>query len=101
MLSCSEIAIFCLLEKVKAATYDIHAFKFEKRVLLSILLIFNSCYILRLIYDVILAKETEDAGRKGYFGISALLALVIGPNFFDLLPVCCILYIHSLNFKVI
>ena len=96
MLSCSVLAIFCQLEKVKAVTDDMHAYKFEKRILLCILLTFNSSYILRLIYDIILAQETEDSDERGYFGIGALLALAIGPNFFDLIPVWCILYIHSL-----
>ena len=57
LLTTSILVIFYNLSKQESVTDDIRAFRHEKCIITSILLIFDSSYILRLIYDIILAKE--------------------------------------------
>ena len=55
LLTVSISVIFYYLSKTESMTDDISAFRLEKRILITILLIFDSSYVLRLIYDIILA----------------------------------------------
>ena len=55
LLTISISVIFYYLSKTESMTDDISAFRLEKRILITILLIFDSSYVLRLIYDIILA----------------------------------------------
>lgn len=72
-------------------------FKQEKMTLITILAIFDISIALRCVSDILMAR----ANSKGNFKFWPTVYSLAAPEFFDLVPICCILYIHSLNFKVI
>lgn len=92
LLTCSIVIIFIYLSRQEAASEDARAFRREKRTLLTILLIFDSTYILRAIYDVLYVKQ------ENQYGMAWTIAEVMTGNIFDLVPICCILFIHTQNF---
>ena len=55
-------------------------------------MIFDSTYILRAIYDVLYVKQENE------YGMAWTIAEVMTGNIFDLVPICCVLFIHSQNF---
>ena len=69
-------------------------FRRERNAILTILVIFDLTYAFRAIYDIIYAKFND-------FNFSMALSVVVVPFFFDLVPICLVLLIHSRNFKTI
>ena len=101
LLTVSISVIFYYLSKTESMTEDISAFRLEKRILITILLIFDSSYVLRLIYDIILAHQTNQIFHYIQYDYWQIICMVVMPNVFDLIPISCILYIHARNFQVI
>lgn len=59
LITSSIIVIFVYSSKLESVTEDVRAFHQEKRRLTDILIIFDSSYLLRLLYDILLGRQTE------------------------------------------
>ena len=94
LLTASLIAVFYYLSVQEKIANDIHAFKREKCTLIALLLIFDCSYVIRALFNQLWSRAEEISDR-------GLYRFVIVPSFCDLIPVCCVLFFHTRNFKVI
>ena len=94
LLTLSLIAVFYYLSKQEKIADDIQAFKKEKCTLITILLIFDGSFIARVICNLLYSGALDLKSQDLYI-------FVIIPSFCDMFTICCILFFHMRNFKVI
>ena len=97
LLTSSIIVILYFLSKQELETEDMAVFKREKCTLLTILIIFDISFVLRFVTDIF----TSHASRNFEYDMLPTINAIVTPQVCDLIPICCILYIHSRNFKAI
>ena len=96
LMTATIVVLFHYLNKQKESSDDREAFGKESRQLRIILIIFDATYVMRAIYDFCY-KDFSDVASEACVGCVTMIVFYI----FDALPVCCILYYHARNFKVI
>ena len=89
------ILIYLLRQQSVFIEHDKQTFRQETFTLIAILCIFDISFMLRLGFDIWLSNNLS----KQTFAI-AIMAIFTGAVF-DVFPICCILFIHSRNFKTI
>ena len=99
LLTSSICAIFHYVNKTEETAEDKQLFKREKCTMLTILVIFDSSFVLRLITNLVIAQFAKDYEGEYKMGL-CILSLIL-PQLWDVVPICCVLFIHMQNFKVI
>ena len=95
LLSTSIIVLYRHASRQEQFAQDVEVFRREKCQLLTTIAIFDVSFLLRTLYGI-------------WFSIFAygmhtgeLIIAILVPACIDIIPICCILYFHTRNFKVI
>ena len=88
--------LFCYLSKLDNTAEDKQTFKKESMQLLIILIIFDCSFIIRAVYDGIYPQF-----KKHDWPVTIAVVTLTFYVVCDFVPISCILFYHSRNFKII
>ena len=66
--------------------------------MLTILIIFDSSFVLRFVSSELIAHWSNAENK---YSMALTIQSLITPQLCDLVPICCVFFIHMQNFKVI
>lgn len=72
-------------------------FRKERCLLLTILIVFNLSFVMRALYDDLIAIDLKDAGDD----FANAVILTFTGTVFDFIPISLILYLHGKNLETI
>ena len=97
LLSTSTGILFYLLTKQEKYMDSKETFRKERCLLLTILIVFNLSFVMRALYDDLIAIDLKDAGDD----FANAVMLTFTGTVFDFVPISLILYLHGKNLETI
>ena len=97
LLTSSIGILFYLLAKQEKHMDSKETFRKERCLLLTILIVFNFSFVMRALYDDLLAEDLKEAGDD----FANAVMLTFTGTVFDFIPISLILYLHGKNLETI